>query len=785
MLQHNLLLIYRNFKRFKSIFFINLIGLSSGLACALLIYLWVSDELSVDRFHEKDARLYQVRTNYQFTENTNTNFETDGILAEALVEEMPEIEYATVATPVYWFGKFMLSVKNKNIKSVGRYAGKDYFNIFSYNLIQGDKDQVLADKNAIVISRELAMSLFNTIDVIGKAVEFQHEKQFLVSGIFEGTPHNSTDQFDFVLPFKNFQEKHPRFAEWDQRGPGTYLVLSEGTNIDQFNDKIDRFYQSKIEESNITLSLSRYSDNYLYGNYDNGIQAGGRIDYVKLFSIIAIFILIIACINFMNLSTAKASGRIKEVGIKKAIGADRKTLIFQYIGESMLMTSLSLLMAIIFVELFLPTFNTITAKHIALHLNLNLVLTLLGITLFTGLLAGSYPAFYLSGFNPITVLKGKLNASVGELMARKGLVVFQFTISIILMVAVWVVYKQIQFVQAKNIGYDKENVICFDMEGKVKENLETFLQEVKKLQGVVNASSINSRMIGSYGATSGLDWEGKNSNDIISFEMVQINYDLIETLGIDMVAGRTFSRNFSSDSSKLIFNEAAIEAMGLKNPVGKVIKFWGKEVEILGVAKNFHIESLHEEVKPLLFRLLPGHTTYVMTKIEAGKEREAIEELQDFYKAYNPGFIFDYKFLDENYQALYKAEKRVADLSQLFAGLAILISCLGLFGLAAFSAERRLKEIGIRKILGSSEFGVIYLLSKDFTKMVLVAIVIALPISYLLAKNWLDNFAYKIPLELWYFLGAGFIALFIAWFTVGFHAVKAARVNPAVCLKDE
>src|SRR5690606_23866739 len=316
-------------------------------------------------------------------------------------------------------------------------------------------------------------------------------------------------------------------------------------------------------------------------------------------------------------------------------------------------------------------------------------------------------SLYLSGFRPVVVLKGKLINSVGELMARKSLVIFQFALSMILIIAVLVVYKQVDFVQSENIGYDKENVVCFDIEGKVAENPRTFIQEVKAIPGIVNASSANSRLTGSYGATSGLEWEGKNPEDIISFEIIQVNYDLIETLGIEVVSGRSFSRNYSSDISKLIFNESAIQAMGLQDPVGKTIKFWRNDVEILGVAKDFHIESFHEKVKPLILRLLPEQTDYIMAKFEAGKERETLDKLQEFYSTYNPGFVLDYRFLDQNYQALYEAEKRVADLSKYFAGLAILISCLGLFGLAAFTSESRKKEIGIRKVLGASVAGVV------------------------------------------------------------------------------
>ncbi|MEQ9438739.1 MAG: FtsX-like permease family protein [Cyclobacteriaceae bacterium] len=791
MFRHNFLLTFRNFQRYKGSFFINLIGLSTGLACTILIYLWVMDELRMDKFHENDAQLYQVMENEHY-EIITTTTETDGILADALINEIPEVEYATTATPIWWFEKFTLSIGEKNIKAIGRYAGKDYFNIFSYNLIQGDEDQVLSDKNTIVISEELAIRLFNTtLDVVGKPIEFQHEQQFLISGIFRGTPPNSTDQFDFVLPFKIFQERNPQFADWGHSGPATYVVLKQGANIDHLNNKITEFAKPKHEGySNTTLFLKPYSENYLYGKYENGVQAGGRIEYVKLFSIIAIFILIIACINFMNLSTAKASRRLKEVGIKKVMGANRKSLIFQYLGESMMMAFLSLITALTLALLLLPQFNEITGKQLQLNLDMNLILSVLGIILFTGLMAGSYPAMYLSVFNPAKLLKGgssfvKVNNAVEEVWARQGLVIFQFMLSVILIVSVIVVYQQIEFVQSKNIGYDKDNIILFDMEGKVGENIEPFLSALKNIPGIVNASSCNSRMIGSYGSITGLDWEGKNSDNNISFENIEVNYGLIETLGIEMVSGRSFSRNFSSDVDNIILNEAAIKLMGFQDPVDKVIQLWGKDTRIIGVTKNFHIQSLHEEVQPLVIRLVPDFTDYVFAKIEIGKEKETIEQLLQFYQAYNPGFVLDYRFLDLNYQALYVAEQRVSTLSKYFAGIAILISCLGLFGLASFTAEKRLKEIGIRKVLGSGNFGIVYLLSSDFTKIVLIAICIALPISYFLAGKWLESFAFSIEMKWWFFAGAGLLALVIAWLSVGFQTLKAARVNPVQCLKDE
>lgn len=785
MFRHNFMLTFRNFKRYKSSFLINLIGLSTGLACALLIYLWVHDELSIDKFHESDAQLYQVMENQQYADEITTTEATPGLLAEALAEEMPEVAYAAAAS---WTDLYTLSVDDKNIEANGLYVGKDYFNIFTYPLIQGNENQVLNDKNAIVISEELAISLFNTTkNIIGKAIEFQHERQFLISGIFKNVPSNSSSQFDFVLSFEAFKDDSPWVLDWENNGTLTYLTLKENTDIDHFNRKIVDFAKNHGGEQHVSLVAQSYSDNYLYGQYEDGKQTGGRITYVRLFSIIAVFILIIACINFMNLSTARASRRLKEIGIKKAIGAHRNSLISQYLNESLLMAGLSLITALVIVILFLPQFNEITGKQLVIDLNISLISAMLCITIFVGLSAGSYPALYLSNFKPASILKGNLNTSVGELWARKGLVIFQFTLSIILIVSVLVVYKQIAYTQSKNLGYDKDNIIHFEAQGKVEKSLDVFLSEINNIPGILGASSIGHSLVdGGYRSSSStVEWEGKNPDDIVEMENVRVNYDMIEILDINMVAGRTFSRDYSADSTKIIFNEAAIETMGLKDPVGKVIKLWGEERQIIGVAKNFHFQSFHEKVKPLFFILKPQQTWIVMAKVAAGREKEAITSLEKLYHQYSPAFTFDYRFLDEDYQAQYAAEQRVSTLSKYFAGLAILISCLGLFGLAAFTAERRIKEIGIRKILGSSDFGIVYLLSIDFTKMVLTAIVIALPISFWIAKNWLDTFAFRIDLQWWYFAGAGLVALLIAWFTVGLQTVKAARINPVEGLKDE
>ena len=787
MLRHHFLIIFRNFKRFKSSFFINLIGLSTGLACTLLIYLWVNDEMQVDKFFKNDDRLLQVlESQHNAASSIRVTTSTPGLLSEELAEKIPEVAYTTVATPPYWFDKFNLSRGEKKIDAAGIYAGKDYFHVFSYDLIEGVAANVLTDKSSIVISESTAKNLLGTIDnAIGKTILFQNEKEFIVSGVFKDVPANASTRFDFVISFELYKDQTPGVLNWANSGPETFVMIKSGADVEEFGKKIADLITSKTNETHRKLIINPYTDAYLYGNYENGKQAGGRIEYVIVFSLIALFILAIACINFMNLSTAKASRRIKEVGIKKAVGANRKTLVAQYLGESLLLSFVSLFIAVLFVDLLLPQFNLITGKQLQLQLDGKLMMVLFIIGLVTGLIAGSYPALYLSAFNPATVLKGKFSNSMGELWARKGLVVFQFSISVIFIVAVSVMYKQIDFLQTRNLGYDKENIIYFPMVGKAQQARETFLTEMRKIPGVVAASSLQESMVGG-GNTADISWAGKDPNDRTPFAMRATNYDIMEMLDFQLAEGRFFSRAHH-DSLKVIFNEAGIKAMDMNDPIGKTVSLGGPydHLEIVGVVKDFHFESLHVKVMPMFFILAPQYTRQIMTRIEAGKETETIERIAEFYKAYNPDFTFDYRFLDQDYEAQYRAEQRVSILARYFAVIAILISCLGLFGLAAFTAERRIKEIGIRKVLGSSELGIVYLLSYEFSKMVVLSTVIALPVSYLIVNQWLDNFAYRIPLHWWYFAGAGLLALIIAWLTVGSQAIRAARVNPVHCLKEQ
>ncbi|MEM9329640.1 MAG: FtsX-like permease family protein, partial [Bacteroidota bacterium] len=484
--------------------------------------------------------------------------------------------------------------------------------------------------------------------------------------------------------------------------------------------------------------------------------------------------------------TARASRRVKEVGIKKVVGAKRTTLIAQYLSESVLMALFALFVALLLVLLLLPHFNFIADKELSLQFDVSRLLAMIVIVSFTGLVAGSYPALYLSSFEPSTILKGGFRNVAGAAFARKALVVFQFALSIMLMVSVWVIYDQLDFMQSHHLGYDKEHVILFKQEGVLREEekLETFISEVERIPGIVNVSSSQHDMIGHHYGT-GVLWPGKSPVDNIEFEQMSVNYQMIETLGIKVQSGRTFSRDFGTDNTAIIFNQTAIDWMGLSDPIGKIVKLNGREKTIIGVVQDFHFDSFREEIKPLFFQLAPSATNKIVMKVEAGREEVVLSDLKGLHQRFNPNYVLDYWFLDEDHQSLYAAEARMSTLSKYFGGLAIVISCLGLFGLAAFTAERRMKEIGIRKILGSSEMSIISLLSSEFMKTLAVAILISLPISYVIAKNWLDDFAYKIDLQWWHFFGAASIALIVALFTAGLQTVKVAMLNPTQYLKDE
>jgi putative ABC transport system permease protein len=792
-MKHYLLRItFRNFKQHKNTFFINLIGLSSAFACAILIFLWINDEKHVDKFHQHDKQLYQVMENNHSPEKIFTQPWTPDLLGRTFASEIPEVEMETSVMPARFLGDFSLVVGDQKKKATGQFADYDFFNVFSFGLIQGEPSQVLKAKNSIVVSKKLALNLFgSTENIIGKTVEwelFTHKYTSVVTGVFEGTPKNSTMQFDFTLSYDawlDLSEAVGRKIQWGNHAPCTYLVLNEGVDVAKLNAKIEDFHKTKIRGSNITLFAVPYSSQYLNDKYENGVQSGGRISYVRLFALIAFVILLIAGINYMNLSTARATRRLKEIGIKKVVGSGRFALIFQFMTESVVLFGMALFLSIAIVLVLLPQFNQITGKYLVFLVNPQYIFIVLGACLFMAITTSLYPAIYLSGFTPFRSIKGKQSNSVLELWARKGLVVVQFVVSVVLISSVLIVYKQIEFIQNKNLGYNKENVIFFNKEGGIAKQENAFLAEAKNIGGIVNISSMGDNLFGSHSSTYDVGWEGKPVNANFSFEVVAANYQTLETMQMSMAEGRSFSSEFGNDEDKIILNLTAIDEMELQDPIGKTVRFWGKEKQIIGVVNNFNVESLHQKIGPLLFYLNPKNTLKIVARIEAGREKTVLAELGKLYSKFNPGFSFDYRFMDTAFQSQYEAENRVAVLSRYFAGLGILISCLGLFGLAAFAAEQRLKEIGIRKVNGARISEVLVMLNRDFVIWVTIAFVIATPIAWYAMHKWLENFAYKTELSWWIFALAGALALGIALLTVSWQSWRAATRNPVEALRYE
>ncbi|WP_422858130.1 ABC transporter permease [Flagellimonas sp. S174] len=791
MLKNHIKLFLRNISRDKSTFFINLVGLSSSLTCVLLVFLWVKDEVVKDQFHANKEQLYQVFRHVPNGQGSlNTYQSNSSLMLTTLQQEVPEVEQAVAVFRIN--GNAMLQTEDKKLASTGFFASEDYFKLFSFPLLAGDMNTVLRDVNSVVISKEMAENLFGSEGFpVGKSLIIKNgedglEDVFTINGIFE-IPKNSSQDFDFVLSYKKFlQNRDINDIHWGSNSSSMYALLKTGVGIESFNSKIEDLIKKKDSENQASVFFGLYADNYLKNRFVNGKKSGGRITYVILLSIVALFILIIACINFMNLSTAKAAKRIKEIGVKKVVGAEKSSLIFQFLTESVLLACFSMIVAYAMVALILPWFSNITGKQLEFPFSISLILIIAGIAVVTGLISGSYPAFYLTKFKAISVLKGKLPTSSGDHVIRKGLVIFQFSISILLLVAVSIIYMQLDFIQSKNLGYNKDNIITIERQDGLVNNMETFLEEARMIPGVVNASYMQGDMTNFSNSSSNHRWPGQSEESKkLTFRHAHVGPDFIETMGIEMKEGRSYINEVPNNNSKIILNETAVELMGLENPIGTVIDMRGPNREIIGVVKDFNIQSLYDEITPMALVCRSEWISTLLVKIKAGEEKKTITALTQLFEKFNPGLPFDFDFLDAQYEQLYLSEQRVASLSKYLAGLAILISCLGLFGLVTFTAQLRKKEVSIRKVLGQTTSQAFIMLSSEFVKLVMAAMVITLPIAYLMANDWLSDFAYRIPLRIWYFLGAGCTALIIAMFTVAGQSLMAAKSSPANALRQE
>lgn len=787
MLKHTLKLIYRNFIRFKSSFFINLVGLSVGMACTIFILLWVMDELNVDRYHSNVENIYQVMENQEYAEGSiHTTTETPGILAPALKEEIPEIEYATTYT---WNVDYLFRRGDKSLKENGIFAREDLFNILSIPLISGNEDELLTAPYSVVISEELAKKYFADESAVGKSIDIDDGGTYTITGVFSDISNNSTLQFNFVLPFEEYLQQNEWAADWANNSAQTIVMLRPEADVKSVDRKIKHFVKERSEQSDAELFLYPYADSYLYGSFDNGESVGGRIAYVRLFSVIAFFILLIACINFMNLSTARSSRRAKEVGIRKSIGAGRGSLIGQYMGESIITAFSALGFSLLIVELGLPIFNEVTEKTITIqYTDPSLLLFLGAIAFITGLISGSYPALYLSSFEAAKALKGKVKSSNREAFARKGLVVFQFTMSIILIVSTIVIYKQIEYFQQKNLGYKQENLIAFPIEGDLADNWESFSKQVQTEPGVESISSANHNFLGRYTSAADVHWPGKDPDANVLFELILVDYALIETFDFELAEGRSFSREYGADSARVIVNEAAVKVMGMDQPVGKTLDAWYDDSEIIGVLKDFNYQNFQFKVEPIVMILNGGEsfgTNFGYMRLKSDNISRTLADVEQTYKKFNPDYPFDYSFMDEQFAALYRSEMKVGELAKYFGIFAILISCLGLFGLSIFMAEQRTKEIGVRKVMGATVTNIVGLMSKDFMVLVLLGFVCAVPIAWYLMNQWLADYAYRIDIGPGIFVIAGGVALLIALVTVSWQSIKAALMNPVKSLRSE
>jgi ABC-type antimicrobial peptide transport system permease subunit len=783
MLRNYLKIIFRNLVRNKVLSIITILGLSVSMTFSILIFLWVSDEVSVDQFHKNKATLYRVLQTQVYEGKTTCSDATTSLLVDAWKEQMPEVAYATMMSPDVW----TLKVGNKLTKMQGSVADEDFFLMFSFPLTQGDPRHCLATADQIVISEKLAATCFPNQNPMGQAIRVNNQKDYFVSGVFGNIPKNSTLQFDFILPYKEY-EKLPWVKDWGAIGDKVFVELRENTDVIKFEDKIRHFLKTKLPNTKDQLSLQAFSDTYLHSDLSSGKPAGGRIDYVHLFSVVAILILIIACINFMNLATAQSVKRSKEVGIRKVMGVPRRLLIGQFIGEAILTASVALMISLLLVEISLPFFSRLTEKHLSLdYREPLLIVSLIGFALLTGVISGSYPAFFLSSLNPVKILKGRLQFRTNAFEFRKALVIFQFSLSVIFILGTIVVYHQMQYIQTKNLGLNRQNLIYQTCEGDLPKNLNAFRTELLQSSAVQSVTYSNQPALGIQFSSTWVDWPGKTKEVVFSF--AGVSYDYIQTMTIELKEGRDFSPSVVTDSLNVIVNEEAVRQMGLHKPLGHVIttrrdiKRMGK---IIGVVKDFHMQSLHEPIKPLYLFLdtSPGYG-FVSVRTAPGKTREALASLAKVNKKYNPEIPVDYTFADSEFSRQYAAESIVETLTKGFSFLTIFISCLGLFGLAAFAAEQRTKEIGIRKVLGASVSQIAALLSKDFLKLVLLAFVIATPVAWYAMSQWLQNFAFRIELHWWMFAGAGVVALAIALLTVSFQAIKAALANPVKSLRSE
>jgi len=784
----------RNIKRHKGYSFINIFGLAAGIACCILIFLWVQDEFRYDKFHDNGDNLYLVGTHQRLGSRTATSSGTPPALGPAFKEEYPEI----VNSARFCNGPHALifAYGAKRFREQTEAVDSSLLEMFTFPLIQGNPESALKEPYSLVMTERMAQKYFNSDDALGKIIRVENKYDFKVTGVLKNLPQNSLLRYDFLIPIQ-FLKEHwnspDHLDTWYNFSFTTFVQLNENSSLEEVNQKIAGRIKQGYPEDDVTPFLRSYTKLYLHG-----LTGEGRIVRVRMLSLIAIFVLLIACINFMNLTTARAGNRAKEIGMRKVTGALRWDIIKQFFGESLLMAFISLVLAVGVVLLLLPVFNTLTGKELVLDFSHNMALTLglLGVTLLTGLIAGSYPALFMSSFQPVKIMKDASGIGSNSSLFRKILVVLQFAISVTLIIRTLVVYKQLEYMRTSDLGFNREHLVYIPVNGALKQHYDAAKQELLQIPGITQAS-LTSRTPLAFGSSgSGWDWGGKSPDLDPMVRYFCCDYDFMDTFKMEMVQGRFYTPELtpspSPQSLQLVVNEEFARIIGKENPVGMRLSRGSYHATIIGVIKDFNYWPLYYRSGPLIifyktYNPAPDHHYYrfIFTRIRPDNIPTTISNIKEVYTKFNPEFPFTYRFLDDDYNRLYRSEEQAGAILRNFAVLAVLISCLGLFGLASFLAEQRTKEIGIRKVLGSSVHGIILLLSKQFLKWVAVANIIALPIAWYMSYAWLQNYPYRTGTGVWVFILTACMTLVIALVTVSYQAIKAARANPIDSLRYE
>ena len=790
MLRNYFIVALRNAKKYKGHTLLNLFSLIVGIAACLTMLLWINDEVHIDKFHENDARIYRLwRNMHQGSGEILTTGAIPQPLAVKLREGYSEVDEVSL---VGWDFNLLFRHGNEVSYETGKYVSPEFLSIFSFPLIEGDQSTALDDISSVIICESLATKYFGTDwrssgGILGRTIALGDDhKEFVISGVAKDPGSNSSIDFDWLINAREYISRNDWVESWFNGGFSMIFTLADGADITEVQKRVlQEVNENTDHAADERIFVNRFSDNYLYSTFESGVPVSGRIQYVRIMAILAVFILIIACINYMNLATARSSRRSKEIGVRKVLGARKASLRSQFYTEAFVMSLAAVMVALLVVRLILPYFNTLTEKELALDVtDGKLWLGVLVVTILTSLLSGSYPAVMMPSFETIASLKGTGNTSKKGIRLREGLVVFQFALSILLIIGTLIVGKQIQYILNKNLGLDKENVAYVRMPSTLRSNMDLYGTELRKIPQVLSATATSGNPL-DYGRSSGsAQWSGKDPAEEVEINVLHADTNFVKTMAIEVVNGRDFSGALSTDTANYLINEVTASIMGFDNPVGQELTLWGDKGKVIGVVKNFHMGSMYEPIAPLIIRNDASSTNIMLIRLQ-GDVQQAVRAIEGVSTSIDPDHPFMYGFLDQEFEAAYRGEMTLNTIARIFALISILIACFGLFGLSSFSADQRSREIGIRKVYGASVQRIVSMLTWGYTKLVLVAFLIAAPLSAYVMSKWLNNFEFRTNLTITVFIVAGIVTLMIGAMTVALKSWQAARANPLQTLHEE